>query len=145
MPDIYMMALFVILQMIFKPPLRLWRRKGLGEGLSSTERNLSFSYISEDVSSFDLLGSPIGPPSHCESTMAKRVNKIRGILERLPDLEDAQMETTILCHCLALPKVSFALRTFPPQYIQNSISDFDDAMGEALSILLVGHSPNGPD
>ena len=61
------------------------------------------------TSGFDLLGSPIGPRSHCEASMLKMVKKVQSILERLPDLEDAQMETTILRFCLALPKVSFTV------------------------------------
>ena len=33
---------------------------------------------------FDLLGSPTGPPTHCEQTMMARVEKIQDILARLP-------------------------------------------------------------
>ena len=37
---------------------------------------------------FILLGSPIGPPSFCEATMLKRVEKVMAAVSRLPDLED---------------------------------------------------------
>ena len=57
---------------------------------------------------FDFLGSPIGPASHCESTVLKRVKKVQEILAKLGDLQDSQMETTLLRSCLALPKVAFA-------------------------------------
>ena len=43
---------------------------------------------------FDLLGSPIGPASHCESTVLKRVKKVQEILAKLGNLQDSQMETT---------------------------------------------------
>ena len=58
------------------------------------------------------------------------------ILRLLPELEDLQMEATHLRACLALPKVSFALRTCPPSYIREAISKFDLAMFEALSDLV---------
>ena len=84
-------------------------------------------------SGFDLLGSPIGLRSHCEASMLKRVEKVQEILKRLPDIQDAQMETTILQSCLALPKVSFALRSCPPHLVKDATSVFDDSMLEALS------------
>ena len=64
---------------------------------------------------FTLLGCPVGPPSFCESTVMNRVKKVKEALARLPDLEDSQMEATLLRSCLALPKVAFVLRTTPPQ------------------------------
>ena len=38
---------------------------------------------------FDLLGSPIGPASHCESTVLRRVKKVQEILAKLGDLQDS--------------------------------------------------------
>ena len=87
---------------------------------------------------FDLLGSPIGPSSHCESSLLKRVEKIQSVLDRLSDLEDSQMETTLLRSCLALPKIAFALRTCPPSIIQRALMAFDDSMRDSLSDLAGG-------
>ena len=64
------------------------------------------SDIHTTMEGFNLLGSPIGPPSFCEATMLKRVEKVKAALSRLPDLEDSQLETTLLRSCLALPKVA---------------------------------------
>ena len=74
----------------------------------------------------------------------KRVLKVQEILKRLPDLQDSQMECTILRYCLALPKISFALRSCPPQHAKNAISEsaFDFSMLEALSDLAGGPLPN---
>ena len=90
---------------------------------------------------FDLLGSPIGPASHCESTVLKRVKKVQEILAKLGDLQDSQMETTLLRSCLALPKVAFALRTSPPSHTQQATVVFDNAMLEAPSDLAGGPLP----
>ena len=78
---------------------------------------------------FDLLGSPIGPSSYCEGTVLNRVKKVQEVLARLPDLQDSQMETTLLLSCLALPKVAFALRTCPPSNIKEATTAFDNARG----------------
>ena len=43
-----------------------------------------------------LLGSPIGAPTFCESSLADHVVKIRAIISNLSDLLDAQMETALL-------------------------------------------------
>ena len=87
---------------------------------------------------FDLLGSPIGPASDCESTVLKKVQEI---VAKLGDLQDSQMETTLLRSCLALPKVAFALRTRPPSHTQQATVVFDNAMLEALSDLAGGPLP----
>ncbi len=135
--------------------LRIVEEDGPSRGLR-LNRGKSLLYIPEDAtfpfnplppeipavrSGFDLLGSPIGPRRHCEATMLKRVEKVQEILERLPDLQDTQMETTILRSCLALPKVSFALRSCPPHHIRNASSVFDSSMREALSEFAGGPLP----
>ena len=67
--------------------------------------------ISYSSCGFTLPGSPIGPPADCEAIISKRVRKIQGTISRLNDLQDSQMETTLLRSCLALPKVAYVLRT----------------------------------
>ena len=99
------------------------------------------TYIPSTRGGFDLLGSPIGPASHCESTVLKRVKKVQKILTKLGDLQDSQMETTLLRSCLALPKVAFALRTSPPSHTQQATVVFDNALLEALSDLAGGSLP----
>ena len=65
--------------------------------------------------------------------MLKRVEKIQEILKRFRDIQDAQMETTILRSCLALPKVCFTLPSCPPHLVKYATSAFDYSMMEALS------------
>ena len=66
---------------------------------------------------FTLLGCPIGPPSFCEESLLHNVEKIKIALDRLGDLGDSQLETTLLRSCLSLPKLSFTLRSCPPSHI----------------------------
>lgn len=89
-------------------------------------------------SGFCLLGSPIGPADFCESIVMKRVEKIRASVTNLRDLEDAQMETTLLRSCLSLPKFNFSLRSCPPAYTHQAATAFDDLMRDALSDLAGG-------
>ena len=89
---------------------------------------------------FCLLGCPIGPPSLCEEVLQARINKVKESLNLLHDLGDAQMETTLLRSCLALPKLSYILRTCPPSYIAQATSDFDKTMRESLEAIVGGPS-----
>ena len=84
---------------------------------------------------FTLLGSPIGPPTFCESSVADRVDKIRAIISNLSDLQDAQLETALLRSCFSLPKLVFILCCCPPALILNALKSFDGLMREALSDL----------
>ena len=74
---------------------------------------------------FVLLGSPVGPPSFCDSVVQWRISKIEELLQFLPDLEDAQMEYVLLRSCLSIPKFAFAVRTCPPHVLRQSIPLFD--------------------
>ena len=87
-------------------------------------------------SGFCLLGSPIGPAAFCEPTVMSRVEKIKLAVSKLRDLEDSQMETTLLRFCLSLPKFNFILRSCPPPHIRHATSAFDALMREALSDLI---------
>ncbi len=61
--------------------------------------------------------------------------KVKESLAKLPELEDSQLETTLLHSCLTLPKVPFSLRTCPPDYIKQATATFDESMRDALSNL----------
>ena len=87
---------------------------------------------------FELLGSPVGPPSFCESSVYGRVSKIQDMLVSLRDLHDSQMETSLLRSCLSLPKIAFTLRTCAPDFIRPALAAFDNTMREALSDLAGG-------
>ena len=91
---------------------------------------------------FTLLGSPIGPSAYCEAIVLKRVNKIEETLSRVSDLQDSQMETTLLRSCLALPKVAYVLRTCPPALIMKALGSFDSVMRDTLSDLAGGPLPD---
>ena len=85
---------------------------------------------------FTLLGCPIGPPSFCLDSIFKRISKVQSILARLPDLHDSQIECSLLRSCLSLPKIAFALRTCPPDFIYPALTAFDNLIREALSQLV---------
>ena len=87
---------------------------------------------------FELLGSPVGPPSFCESSVYGRVSKIQDMLVSLRDLHNSQMETSLLRSCLSLPKNAFALHTCAPDFIHLALAAFDNTMREALSDLAGG-------
>ena len=82
---------------------------------------------------FSLFGCPIGPPAFCHSVLLNRVMKVREILQGLPDLQDPQMEVTLLRQCLSFPKIAFSLRSCPPELSRDATSSVDDFVRDALS------------
>ena len=127
--------------------LGIVEQEGPARGLN-LNRAKSLLYIADDAdftnnplppdipitrTGFSLLGCPIDPPSFCEEVFSRRVEKLKETLTRLPD---PQMETTLLRSCLSLPKVSFSLRSCPPDFIKQGTANFDDAMWDALSDLV---------
>ena len=84
---------------------------------------------------FTLLGCPIDPPSFCLNSILKRIGKVQSLFARLPDLHDSQIECALLRSCLSLPKIAFALRTCPPDFIYPALTVFDNLIREALSQL----------
>ena len=100
--------------------------------------NLLPSDIPITKNGFTLLGCPIGPFPFCDSIFSKRVEKVKQSIARLPDLQDSQMEMALLRSCLALPKVSFSLRSCPPVYIKQGTAEWDNTMRDALSDLAGG-------
>ena len=105
---------------------------------ADTTDNLLPPVIPITRDSFNLFGCPIGPPSFCESAMLDRVEKVKATLSKLPDIEDSQMEIALLRSCLALPKVAFSLRTFPPCNVKQATASFDNIIREALADLAGG-------
>ena len=65
-----------------------------------------------------------------------RISKIQSTLAHLPDLHESQIECSLLRSCLSLPKIAFALRTCPPDFIYPALTAFDNLIGEALSQLV---------
>ena len=90
---------------------------------------------------FSLLGCPIGPPSFCNAALLKRVEKVSNYLRKLPDLQDSQSESTLLRHCLSLPKILFSLRTCPPGFIKQATDAFDDLIRDSLADIAGGPLP----
>ena len=65
-----------------------------------------------------------------------RIKKVQDGLHRLSDLQDSQMEATLLRSCLSLPKVAYMICTCPPGLIQRALEEFDHTMREAVSDIM---------
>ena len=83
----------------------------------------------------------MGPPSFCNAALLKRVEKVSNYLRKLPDLQDSQSETTLLRHCLSLPKILFSLRTCPPEFIKQATDVFDAQIRDILADIAGGPLP----
>ena len=111
------------------PPLGLHLNRGKSLLFIPEDADADQSPLPPDIPitrrGFSLLGCPVGPPNYCEEIFQARIEKVKVSLGALQDLEDAQLEYTLLRSCLSLPKVSFVLRACPPSYILNAAKDFD--------------------
>ena len=120
--------------------LHLNRRKSLL--FIPKECDASSSPLPSDVpvaqGGFTLLGCPIGPPSYCEDILRARIDKIKQSLAALHELRDAQCETALLRSCLALPKLSYIIRTCPPCHISEGCKEFDSIIRDSLEMILGG-------
>ena len=96
------------------------------------------SDIPFSTTGFSLLGVPLGSDLFQEVKVFDRVEKIRIALERLRDLADSQVQTTLLRSCLSLPKFNYSLRTCPPSLILNATTLFDNLVREALEDITGG-------
>ena len=61
-----------------------------------------------------VLGSSVGSSVFTEQQFQKRVASVKDLLSRLPSLEDAHFEYSLLQGCLSMPKISYTLRTLVP-------------------------------
>ena len=73
--------------------------------------------------------------------MLKRIKKIEKCLEHLPDLEDTEMELTLLSSCLSLPKLLYSLHTCPPLDMQAATIAFDELIMMRASPQLIAGGP----
>ena len=74
---------------------------------------------------FELLGATIGSAKFCQEFVKKRVQRVREVIEKLPVLDDPQMELILLRSCIGFPKFGFTLRSAPPEDIQEATKEFD--------------------
>jgi hypothetical protein len=86
--------------------------------------------------SFDILGAPIGPPEFCGEHVAKRLAKVRPMMEKLLSLGDLQAALILLRHCLGFGRAVFAMRTCPPELIAPQLRDFDELVKQTFGDLL---------
>ena len=121
------------------PPLGLHLNRGKSLLFIPEDADADQSPLPPDIPitrrGFSLLSCPVGPPDYCEEIFQARIEKVKVSLGALQDLEDAQLEYTLLRSCLSLPKVSFVLRACPPSHILNAAKDFDSAMRRALESI----------
>ena len=83
-----------------------------------------------------VLGAPVGYHAFVKEKLKSKVEKVRGILELLPLLQDPHCEFVLLRSCLSLPKIMFMLRAVNTVDFQDQLIEFDCLIRGALSHLL---------
>jgi hypothetical protein len=83
-----------------------------------------------------LLGASVGPTSFVRRELEARVEKIEAVTMLLPSLKDPHLEFVLLRACLALPKISFILRTTDTSGLTDILAEFDRTTRQALNQIL---------
>ena len=88
--------------------------------------------IRNDSCGTDLLGAPLGSQEFAEKFVQSRVQKIDKIKNEIEHLNDPHIQLILLRSCWWMPKMNFALRSCPPELIQEAIKTFDRIINEGL-------------
>ena len=83
-----------------------------------------------------LLGAPVGSPQFKKNHLHGKVNALRDLMNKLPSLDDPQLQLTMLRACFGLPKFYFSVRTTAPEYSLGACEEFDGHQRSAPSTLL---------
>ena len=75
---------------------------------------------------FILLGFPLGPAEYRLEAVLARVEKVYDSITKLIDLQDAQLEGSLIRSCLSLHKLIHLLRTCPPDVIMKVLERYDE-------------------
>ena len=82
-----------------------------------------------------ILGAGIGSPDVIRSYASARVAKIAAIIERLPTLDDVQLQYLFLKYCAGMPRMNFQLRVCHPDILDTVITEFDELMYDGIHAL----------
>lgn len=86
---------------------------------------------------FDILGAPVGDSEFCNNyVLEKAILATKNIIEKLHDLEDAQVEYTLLRNCVSFSRMNYFLRTTPTDLINLSTKKFDSIIHDAISTII---------
>ena len=93
---------------------------------------------------FKLLGAPLGTAVFCSNTVATRITKARGLLEKVAGYSDPQGAMHLLRYCASWSKVQYACRTIPPSFITDTLGELDKTIrttvGDVAGKPLPDHS-----
>ena len=115
-----------------RPKTTVWSPQAQGVQGDPLDRGL----VRVEEEGVTLLGAPLGSEEFVGREVGKKIGKIREITNRLPHLQDPHTEFVLLRSCLALPKISFLLRSTNTSSHTAHLQDFDRVTREALTQIL---------
>ncbi len=103
-----------------------------------------FGFKITDISSLEMLGSPLGSPVFCDSyVLDKAIVKSEALIEKLHLLENPQIAYLLLRSCLSYCKMIYYMRTVPVGSMSSASSRFDTMMINCLA-KLIGYKIDKP-
>ena len=92
-----------------------------------------------------ILGIPVGDPEYCRSFIRKKIESISSILPLVLNMDDAQIELTLLKGCLGFGKLNHLMRACVLEDILPVLSEMDEVLRHTLSSSLCLESSMGND
>ena len=117
------------------PKTTVWCPQGILEDQDRVDP-LSRGVLTVQEEGVILLGAPMGSKEYVAREVEKKVEKVSKITGLLPQLQDPHTEFVLLRSCLALPKISFTLRTTDTSSLQEHLQDFDRVTREGITRIL---------
>ena len=115
----------------------LKRQKSFGY-LITTNQLIHSTNALRDVSLFFRnFRCPIGDEDYCNNyVFNKSILTTNKIINKLHEIDDAQIEYLILKNCISFSRMNYFLRTVPPQLITQSTNNFDKLIIQAISTII---------
>ena len=82
------------------------------------------------------LGAALGSDNFSSKVLDERIDKVIQMLSKLPLLEDAHQEYSLLRCCFSMPKLSYTLRTLDPSAHLSSLQRYDDAVRNTIESIV---------
>jgi hypothetical protein len=89
-----------------------------------------------ETSGIEVLGGPLSTdPNFVKELFSIKKSKVLELIDKLLSLDNSQNQLLLLRSCIAYPQMGFHIRVCPPSYITNELSEYDDIIREAISLI----------
>ena len=85
---------------------------------------------------FKLLEAPIGSEAFCTEHVNHRIEKAESLLRRIAELGNSQCSYVLLKQCAGFAKLTYSIRTVPPELHRQALQSFSAHLQKALADIV---------